>query len=297
MDPATLTNAAAAARLRAVRRGRRQDPAATSWSTSSIAASRRRCRCSPASTAARSARCACSPRRRPPTPPTTRARSASATATSPTIPAALSGERHAGEHLATTRDAPLRLDRRAAGRASRRRSACPPILYLFDHGYPAADEAGLHAFHASELPYVFGTLDRTPPQWPKIPATPRESRAVGRDGRLLDQLRAHRPPHARPTRPPGRLIGHGGAYMHFADAPQPGDRPVARHVRAQRAGGLPPPRRTAACPGTGMSASPRRRCRPRHPPARAGGTESPLHLEGRGYGALAALPLRRSWGG
>lgn len=28
----------------------------------------------------------------------------------------------------------------------------PSYLYLFDHGYPAADERGLHAFHASELP-------------------------------------------------------------------------------------------------------------------------------------------------
>ena len=45
------------------------------------------------------------------------------------------------------------------------------FLYLFDHGYPAADGAGLHAFHASELPFVFGTTQRTTPLWPKIPAT------------------------------------------------------------------------------------------------------------------------------
>jgi para-nitrobenzyl esterase len=49
-------------------------------------------------------------------------------------------------------------------------------LYYFDHGYPAADEAGLHAFHASEIPYVFGTLDRTTPTWPKIPDTSVEKR-------------------------------------------------------------------------------------------------------------------------
>ncbi len=35
----------------------------------------------------------------------------------------------------------------------------PSFLYLFDHGYPGADAAGLHGFHASELPFVFGTLD------------------------------------------------------------------------------------------------------------------------------------------
>lgn len=46
----------------------------------------------------------------------------------------------------------------------------PSYLYLFDHGYPAADNIGLHAFHASELPYVFGTADKTSDKWPKIPA-------------------------------------------------------------------------------------------------------------------------------
>jgi para-nitrobenzyl esterase len=72
--------------------------------------------------------------------------------------------------LATTRDALYgwtaeRLVRKQA--AQGRRS----YLYLFDHGYPAMDAAGLHAFHASELPYVFGTTDRSGPNWPKIPAT------------------------------------------------------------------------------------------------------------------------------
>ena len=44
------------------------------------------------------------------------------------------------------------------------------FLYYFDHGYPAADAAGLRGFHASELPYVFGTADGTPALWPKVPA-------------------------------------------------------------------------------------------------------------------------------
>jgi hypothetical protein len=43
------------------------------------------------------------------------------------------------------------------------------FLYLFDHSYPAADAAGLHAFHASELPFLFGTLETTPVNWPPIP--------------------------------------------------------------------------------------------------------------------------------
>ena len=48
--------------------------------------------------------------------------------------------------------------------------------YLFDHGYPATQEWNLHAFHAAELPYVFGTATRTPPLWPKIPDTLAEKR-------------------------------------------------------------------------------------------------------------------------
>jgi para-nitrobenzyl esterase len=47
----------------------------------------------------------------------------------------------------------------------------PTYLYYFDHGYPAADEAGIHAFHASEVPYMFGTIDRVTALWPRIPDT------------------------------------------------------------------------------------------------------------------------------
>lgn len=80
-----------------------------------------------------------------------------------------------GEHLqesiyATTRDA---LYGWTSERLARKQTAVgqPAYLYLFDHGYPDADAANLHAFHASELPYMFGTLKRTPPYWPKIPST------------------------------------------------------------------------------------------------------------------------------
>jgi len=45
----------------------------------------------------------------------------------------------------------------------------PAFVYLFDHGYPAADKAGLHAFHGAELPYMFGTIERTAANWPRIP--------------------------------------------------------------------------------------------------------------------------------
>lgn len=49
-------------------------------------------------------------------------------------------------------------------------------LYYFDHDYPAAAAADLTAFHASEVPFVFGTIDATPASWPAIPNTPEERR-------------------------------------------------------------------------------------------------------------------------
>ena len=44
----------------------------------------------------------------------------------------------------------------------------PAFFYLFDHCYPAARERDLCAFHAGELPFVFGWLDTQflPPNWP-----------------------------------------------------------------------------------------------------------------------------------
>jgi para-nitrobenzyl esterase len=74
--------------------------------------------------------------------------------------------------LATSRDA---LYGWTSERLARKQTALgqPAYLYLFDHGYPAMDRPGLHAFHASELPYVFGTFDGTPPNWPKNPESDR----------------------------------------------------------------------------------------------------------------------------
>lgn len=94
------------------------------------------------------------------------------------------------------------------------------FLYFFDHGYLAADEAGLHAFHASELPYVFGTFDRTPPLWPKVPATPQEKR-------LSDAMVGYWSSFARTGRPQAAnepdwpALGSKDAYMAFSDAPHP----------------------------------------------------------------------------
>ncbi|MFC4726223.1 carboxylesterase/lipase family protein [Glycocaulis abyssi] len=122
--------------------------------------------------------------------------------------------------LAITRDAmygwtAMRLVRsqNAAGHAS--------YLYYFNHSYPAADEMDLHAFHAAEIPYAFGTLDRTPPYWPAIPETARETA-------LSDAMVGYWVSFARDGVPVAEgfpawsAYGDTQAYMEFAGEPRPG---------------------------------------------------------------------------
>jgi len=96
----------------------------------------------------------------------------------------------------------------------------PSFLYLFDHGYPAADEKGMHAFHASELPYVFGTADKAPPNWPKVPTTAVEASL---SNAMLDYwssfARTGAPSAA--GQPPWPAYGTERAYMAFEDVPRP----------------------------------------------------------------------------
>jgi para-nitrobenzyl esterase len=54
----------------------------------------------------------------------------------------------------------------------------PAYLYFFEHSTPTERARDLAAFHASELPYVFGRLDALPkfaPNWPLPPSTSAES--------------------------------------------------------------------------------------------------------------------------
>jgi len=94
----------------------------------------------------------------------------------------------------------------------------PSFLYLFDHGYPAADARGLHAFHASELPYVFGTADRTPARWPAVPTTPVETRLTNAMlGYWASFARTGTP--SAPDAPSWPAYGRERAYLAFEDAP------------------------------------------------------------------------------
>ena len=119
--------------------------------------------------------------------------------------------------FATTRDAlygwtaeRLVRSQTAAGQAG--------YLYLFDHGYPAMDDAGLHAFHASELPYVFGNPARVGPLWPRIPDTVRER---GMSDAMLGywtSFAKDRTPVAAKA-PEWHPYAHGGSFMWFRDVP------------------------------------------------------------------------------
>lgn len=97
----------------------------------------------------------------------------------------------------------------------------PGFLYYFDHGYPAADAAGLHGFHASEIPYVFGTTHATPPAWPKSPDTPVEARLTAAMGDYWAAFARDGAPKAK-GQPAWRPYGRERAYMAFVEGPTPG---------------------------------------------------------------------------
>lgn len=122
--------------------------------------------------------------------------------------------------LATTRDA---LYGWTAERLARKQRAIgvPSYLYLWDHAYPAADEAGLHAFHASELPYVFGTFrGGTPPLWPKVPDTAEEqSLSDAMIGYWTSFARTGHPQAAH--EPAWPMYDASRAYLHITRTPQP----------------------------------------------------------------------------
>ena len=120
--------------------------------------------------------------------------------------------------LATTRDA---LYGWTAERLVRKQTAIgqPAYLYFFDHGYPAMDSAGLHGFHASELPYVFGTMDRLSPNWPKPPPTPEEAALSEAMIGYWTSFARTGEPRARGA-PDWRAYGSSGDYMAFRATPQ-----------------------------------------------------------------------------
>ena len=96
----------------------------------------------------------------------------------------------------------------------------PAYLYFFDHGYRAEDQAHLHGFHASELPFVFGNLENTPPLWPRVPQT-RKERTLSRQ--MVDYW-ANFVRTGTPTggdgAPNWKAYGRRGFYLDIAATPK-----------------------------------------------------------------------------
>lgn len=94
----------------------------------------------------------------------------------------------------------------------------PGYLYLFDHGWPSADDNQLHAFHAAEIPFVFGTMERTPQLWPKT------SRVI--DLKLGNAIAGYWASFAHTGKPVAKgevdwlQVGDAGAFMLLANKPR-----------------------------------------------------------------------------
>ena len=127
-------------------------------------------------------------------------------------------DRYKESILATTRDA---LYGWTAERMVRSQTSkgFPSYLYLWDHGYPAADSADLHAFHASELPYVFGSYESTPPLWPTIPNTPGERALSDATIDYWASFAKSGTPRADGA-PDWPAYGSARTYMHFGNEPR-----------------------------------------------------------------------------
>ena len=95
----------------------------------------------------------------------------------------------------------------------------PAYLYYFDHGYPATEQWNLHAFHAAELPYIFGTMGKTPKLWPQIPQNLTETTLSKAMGDYWANFAMSGTPTVK-GQPAWQPYSEGKAYMHFADRPR-----------------------------------------------------------------------------
>lgn len=96
-------------------------------------------------------------------------------------------------------------------------------LYYFDHGYPATVEWKFHAFHAAELPYIFGTAGKTPPLWPKIPDDLAERKLAGAMGDYWASFARGGRPQAK-GQPEWPAYSDDAGFLHIAEAPKAGHR-------------------------------------------------------------------------
>lgn len=101
------------------------------------------------------------------------------------------------------------------------RAGQPSYLYVFDYCYPEMEARDLCAFHASEVPFVFGTVAKTgayPPEWPKPPVEEAEVLA----GVMVDywaSFAATGTPSSE-NGPAWAPYSEGEAYMHIGQVPE-----------------------------------------------------------------------------
>ncbi|HEX4267954.1 MAG TPA: carboxylesterase family protein [Steroidobacteraceae bacterium] len=125
--------------------------------------------------------------------------------------------------LAAARDAFYGWSAERLARAQTR-LGLPAHLYFFAHRYPAQEALGLEAFHASELPYVFGRIgapDGWPERWPRPPDDARE-RAMSEAimGYFTSFARVGVPDVAAAA--VWEPYRNERAYLEFRDVPRPG---------------------------------------------------------------------------
>jgi para-nitrobenzyl esterase len=96
----------------------------------------------------------------------------------------------------------------------------PSYLYFFDHGYRAASARGLHAFHASEIPYVFGRIGPSAPKlanWPRAQGPAEEVLSNAMIAYWTSFARTGIP--TAPGEPDWPPFAPRGSYMHFTKTP------------------------------------------------------------------------------
>lgn len=98
-------------------------------------------------------------------------------------------------------------------------AGAPTFLYYWDHSYPAADALKIPAFHAMEIPYIFGQAGSDAPMpksWPRAPVDAAEAA-------LSDALLGYWTSFARTGRPEGAVAwspyGTTRAYVAFRGTP------------------------------------------------------------------------------
>lgn len=131
-----------------------------------------------------------------------------------------------GSMLATMRDA---IYGWAAERMVRDQSRAgqPAFLYVFDYCYPEAAARDLCAFHASELPFVFGHAGEAaslPPNWPRPNGTADRSVSTAMIDYWTAFARSGMPKAA--GQPEWQSYSENETFMHFGNRAAPGTNPV-----------------------------------------------------------------------